>query len=324
MISTIFQLTLLQVPGIGRKTALLALRASLPEHPAETLESLLALLETIKTTYPRVRVPSLTQLATAREDADKIWRNSERLGIRISGFHEPDFPECLRQIPDPPMVLHVKGNLACLNTGLKIAIVGTREPSEFGLTQAERWGGLAASRSAAVVSGLAHGCDTAGQRGCLDQGGVAIGVLAHGLDMIYPAASRQLGEQILAGHGALVSEYPAGTPPGRNLFVDRDRLQSGLSAGVIIIETGLTGGTMHTARFAREQGRKLAALAHPAELAASDKSQGNQRLIRDGDVTALKSDEDVFRFIDGLQGNPAARPVEKPAPPRRPIQRRLF
>ncbi|MCH8275856.1 MAG: DNA-processing protein DprA, partial [Armatimonadetes bacterium] len=161
----------------------------------------------------------------------------------------------------------------------------------------------AAEAGFAIVSGLAHGCDTYGHEGCLEGHGVAVGVLAHGLDRVYPAANRDLAERLLESGGCLVSEYPVGVRPMRAAFAERDRIQSGLSDGVLVIETDVKGGTMHTVRFSRDQGRPLACIDHPEKWLGEEKTMGNQKLIKDGWATPIPDGDALARFLDYITPN---------------------
>jgi DNA processing protein len=146
---------------------------------------------------------------------------------------------------------------------------------------AERLASSAAISGFAIVSGLAHGCDTLAHKGCVDVGGVGVAVLAHGLDKVYPAANKSLAQKLLDCGGCLVSEYPLGMTPMKTAFAERDRLQSGLSDCVLVIETDVKGGTMHTVRFARQQDRLLACIDHPEAWWGQPKVQGNRQMIAD-------------------------------------------
>ena len=170
-------------------------------------------------------------------------------GIQVIPFFGSEYPKRLRQIDDPPVVLFVKGEIQALHASESIAIVGTREPTPLGECAAERAGKLAAEAGVAVVSGLALGCDTKAHQGCVDANGIGVAVLANGLDRVYPAGNRDLANQILDCGGCLVSESPVGTKLTRWAFAYRDRIQSGLSDRVLVIETDVKGGTMHTVKY---------------------------------------------------------------------------
>ncbi len=164
------------------------------------------------------------------------------------------YPPLLRVIPDPPGTLYVRG---ALSPRPYVACVGTREPSPFGVEVTRRLVTALVARGYGIVSGLALGVDTVAHRAALAAGGHTVAVLAHGLDTVYPGVNRDLAEEILAAGGALVSEQPERTSPSPRTFVQRNRIQSGLSLATIVMQTDLAGGSMHTARFALVQDRLL-------------------------------------------------------------------
>ena len=225
-------------------------------------------------------------------------------GIEILGISDPLFPSRYREIPDAPVVIHVKGNVHALNVEKTLAIVGTREPTEFGIKAGERLSSIFAKHQFVVVSGLAVGCDAVAHLGCLNAGVITVAIMACGLDNIYPSENRQLAHRILDSDGCWVSEYPFGMPPRNNTFVDRDRLQSGLSKAVVVIETDIMGGTMHTVGFAIKQNRYLACLSGlPDKFAEHTKVQGNLELIRAGKAISLGSAAEFDDFIKHLAEN---------------------
>jgi DNA processing protein len=294
-------LTLLAIPGIGRKIVRSIL--NLHHKPPGTRDILLDVLRASQEANCRVPLPSAAQLDVAERIAHAILKVTTDMAITILPLGHPAFPERLRNISDPPVILYAKGNIAALNRKASVAIIGTREPSEYGERIAEKFGAIFANKKFVVISGLAIGCDSWAHLGCLSVSGETVGVLAHGLDTVYPAKNRPLTKEILEKGGCLISEYPPGERPRRNYFIERDRLQSGLSAGVIVVETDIKGGTMHTVRFCHEQGRHLACLAHPFKYSQHPKANGNKFLIEEKGAIALSTPEDVDRFADLLLGN---------------------
>lgn len=287
-----FVLGLTQLPKVGRKSAWKIVRSVLiPPKSADEF-------------FAAIRAVPATPKSTTRQHAQSAWEEAERIlddarkqMIIVMTAASDDFPGRLRRIPDPPIVLFVKGNPECIKRRESVAVIGTRDPSEFGKRVAHRFGQYGAEAGCVVVSGLAYGCDAAAHRGCLDVGGRAVAVLAHGLDRIYPKHSQSLAEEILSHGGCWVSEYAPGTRSQRRFFIDRDRLQSGIAGGVIVVETDVEGGTMHTVRFAENQGRPLAVLQHPPEHSATRKSGGNALLIREKRAKPLKEADDLCDFI---------------------------
>lgn len=202
-----------------------------------------------------------------------------------------EYPGPLCLLEDAPHILYVKGNIKALHQQ-SIAVIGTRDPNDFSRKAANELGYFFATNNFCIVSGLALGCDTQGHMGALRAKGHTIAVLAHGVDSVYPAKNRQLATEILNADGALVSEYPPGTKPYKNFFVQRDRLQSGLSQATILVQSKIGGGSMHTANFCLKQRRILAVCApQPPE----DKMlfSGNMQLISDGKATILRTQENL-------------------------------
>ena len=226
-------------------------------------------------------------LMLASKKAENIINLSESLDIKIINIFDKNYPSRLRKIPDPPPIVYTKGNLKCLSKDITIAVVGTRNPTSFGEKAAEKIGGLLARCDIPVVSGLAEGSDSFAQQGCVDQNGETIAVLAHGLDQIYPRQNENLALNIISSNGCLFSEYPPGMRPSRFSFVDRDRLQSGLSDEVIVIETGIKGGTMHTVKFCLDQKKILGCLNHSPEFLGLFQVSGNQQLILEKKATPI-------------------------------------
>lgn len=248
-------------------------------------------------------MPSLAELEAACRNAEDSLARVQRMGIRVTAFASPDFPAQLLSIPDPPAVLYAKGDLSCLHRTAVIAVVGTRNPTPWGAESAQRLAGAVTRRGAIVVSGLARGCDAAAHRGCLEAGGATVAVLAQGLDVVYPPENKGLADLICESHGCLVSEYPPGTRPEKHHFIDRDRLQSGLSSAVIVVETGIDGGAMHTAGFCVKQGRLLGCVLPPPGFDGQFEAEGNKALIDAGKAEPLRTGQDLDAFVDKVVGN---------------------
>ncbi len=202
------------------------------------------------------------------------------------------YPPLLAGIKDPPAVLYVSGDPAVLSTP-SIAVVGTRKASPYGAWCAYELGKRAASYGITVVSGMASGIDAAAHRGALDGGGKTVAVLGSGLDICYPSSNRPLYEAI-PKNGALVSELPFGLQPMRSTFPSRNRIISGLSSGVAVVEAALKSGSLITAEHAVQQGREV--LAVPGNLNQIF-SYGCNKLIRDG-AMILTSFDDILDLFD--------------------------
>jgi DNA processing protein len=270
MVSIRAWLSLLETPGIDRKFLKTAATAGTLPQPPEGL-----------------------RVNEGEERVERILKAAEKARIRILIPWDGEFPATLRSIPSPPLVLFARGNTAFLNEGLAAAVAGTTLPGRGAEAACRRVTGALCRRGFVVVSGLARGCDTLAHRCCLEAGGRTVAVLAHGPDYCYPAENRSLAEAILESGGLLLSEYPPGVRPKRNYFVARDRLQSGLGRGLCVIEAELSGGTMHTVRFAEKQGRLIGCV--PCE------ASGNRFLLSGGKARPLGSDEEIEGFIDMME-----------------------
>ena len=252
---------------------------------------------------------------------EEAWANSARwlkegqdAGVQALPFFDEHYPQRLRDIDDPPVVLFVKGSVDALHSHRSVAIVGTRKPTHFGERAAQKAGRLAAESGIVVVSGLALGCDAKAHEGCVEARGAGVAVLAHGLDRVYPAANRDLADRLLSCGGCLVSELPVGVKPARWTFAYRDRIQSGLSDRVLVVETDVKGGTMHTVDFSRKQQRPLACIDHPQQFHSASQTQGNQRLIQEGSAVGIGDQTALERFLRGIEAPTAEKPKPEPEP----------
>jgi len=211
------------------------------------------------------------------EALDQELARAKRAGIRIVTILDPDFPVSLREIEAPPAVVYLQGESA-FDAARTIAVVGTRKSSRYGRAVAERLAQDLARAGITVASGLAVGIDSAAHRGALKGQGTTIAVLGSGLFRLYPALNRALAQEV-ARHGLLVSEYPLDMPPAKWTFPQRNRILSGLSRGVVVVEAPEKSGALITARLALEQGREVFAV--PGNVTSAG-SAGPNRLIRDG------------------------------------------
>ena len=210
-------------------------------------------------------------------DAGAEEAAAAKLGARLVTPVDADYPAPLKTIYDPPLCLYVRGTLEKKDEQA-LAVVGTRRASHYGAAQADRLAYLAAKAGFAIVSGLARGIDTVAHKAALKAGGRTLAVLGGALDKLYPPENRELAEEI-AAHGAVLSEFPLGREPDRTTFPYRNRVVSGLSKGVLVVEAGLDSGAMNTAEQALEQGRSVLAVPGRVDM---DGARGPHRLIQNG------------------------------------------
>lgn len=237
---------------------------------------------------------ALTNLLKLRSqlDLDAEMDKLAQQGIKALTWNDPDYPRHLLQIPDPPPVLYARGQLTDEDEWA-VAIVGTRRASAYGRNVTQRLAFDLAVNHVTIVSGLARGIDSEGHRAALKAGGRTIAVLGCGLDVIYPPEHRNLAREILA-NGAIISEYPLGTRPEASNFPPRNRIISGLSLGVLVVEAGLKSGALITADYAADQGRDVFAV--PGNLFVRC-SVGTNRLIQDGAKLVMGA-EDILEELN--------------------------
>lgn len=289
---------LLQIRGMGRRTAFkICKHLDFSPKSDEWYDVLLKFaLEN-----PNVRMPVLNKLEVEEsfKKSEQIFEKSENAKIKILSYFDYEYPESLKSIADPPLIINVKGDVNKLKTLVGVAVIGTREPSEAGIKAGVYFSEALAKMGFNIVSGLAKGCDAAAHRGSLQAGGMTTAILAHGLHTVYPKENRVLAEKILDCGGILMSEYLFGTGALSNYFVERDRLQSGLSKATIVIQTAQKGGTMHAVRATLNSKKKLAAVKYGSRELGSEKTDGNEMLIQKGEAFSLSS-SNLLEFVNSF------------------------
>src|SRR5208282_3709008 len=210
-------------------------------------------------------------------DAEREAEAISKAECQLVAYDSEDYPPLLKEIPDAPLLLYVRGDVKVLSQ-FAVAMVGTRRPSAYGSSVAHRLAHDLAQRQLVVVSGLARGVDSAAHRGALEAQGKTVAVLGSGINVIYPRENKSLAEEV-AKSGAVISEFPLGTGPTPENFPIRNRIISGLSLGVVIVEAAEYSGSLITARLALEQNREVFAV--PGNI-TSAQSFGPNHLIKQG------------------------------------------
>lgn len=243
-----------------------------------------------------IGVQTSQDIVSARRDerAEATLAVCQRHGIEVLTETETSYPQLLREIPTPPTLLFMRGSLQPRDT-LAIAIVGTRRVTNYGHRQAQRFAGELSRAGLTIVSGLARGVDAAAHHAALDAGGRTIAVMGSGLLHIYPPEHRSLARQIQEC-GVLLSEFPPHHKPSRGTFPQRNRIITGLSLGIIVIEAPAKSGALISAQHALEQGREVFAIPGPVD---QKNSRGCHQLLRDG-ATLVESARDVLDDLGPL------------------------
>lgn len=297
-------LRLTLVPGVGPKTC-----RSLLERFGSAGKALGA-PESALRDVPGVGPKVAEKIAGARREVDASGELDlcRRMGVRLIPRGEPGYPTMLGDIPDPPSLLYVRGTIEPADE-IAVALVGSRKCTPYGLRVAERLAASLARVGLTVISGLARGIDAAAHRGALGAGGRTIAVLANGLSEVYPPEHDELAREV-AARGAVISESPMGQQPLAGLFPMRNRIISGMSLGVVVVEATPRSGSLTTAKHAMEQNREVFAVPGPVD---SLPSRGCHHLIRDG-ARLVENVDDILEEL-----GPLVRPVRH-APEQPPVR----
>lgn len=247
--------------------------------------------------------------------AEKILAACGKKKVQILTFHDQAYPSLLKQVQEPPILLYCKGTLPVFDEELLLAVVGTRKASAYGLSTAKRMAHRISRCGGIVVTGLAFGVDSAAAVGALAEGGAVVGVLGCGIDKIYPASNRELYARV-ERQGCLLSEYPPGARTYPSNFLHRNRIISGISQGVLVVEAPEKSGALNTAAWCLEQGRDVFVVPGNVDMASC---AGSNALLRQGAIPVMDGwdvvQEYISRFPDKLRQN--RLPSPEPARQRR-------
>jgi DNA processing protein len=267
-----FWVALTRIEGLGVRGS-----HKLIEHFGSPQAAYMASLTELESSGVPARVAQSIFAQACLKDAEKELDKVAKAGCALVAFGSEDYPPLLKQIPDAPLLLYVRGDVKVLSQ-FAVAMVGARRPTAYGSSVAHRLSQDLAQRQLVVVSGLARGVDSAAHRGALEAKGKTVAVLGSGIDVIYPRENKRLAEEI-AQSGAVISEFPLGTGPTPQNFPIRNRIISGLSLGVVVVEAAEYSGSLITARLALEQNREVFAV--PGNI-TSAQSFGPNHLIKQG------------------------------------------
>ena len=292
------------LPGVGR----VRLRGIL-SHVAASGEGDLSPTDSLR--LPGLSAVSADDVDSATARCDVLLDRCRELGVTVHVFGSESYPAQLRRLPNPPAVLFSVGRFDS-DRRPRVAVIGTRKPTPWGVMTAEACVSEIVGGRGVVVSGLALGIDTAAQAASVEQHGVTWAVLAHGLHMVSPSSNRELARRII-DDGALISEYPPGESARRHYFVERDRIQAGLADAILVIESGINGGAMHTVRFAREAGVPVWVTlpggdGTPSYDELPESQQGTWELLRSRKATRVTDSGKLRQMVQALPSvQPPAR-----------------
>jgi DNA processing protein len=316
-----FALALSELRGMCRAT----LRAQLPLAAGQAIDSFKRFAEFVEQHGSDAGLLDFGELSllAAWDRAGLLLDECTRLGLHVLPFGWPSYPRQLCRLQDAPALLFVRGTLVPERRP-RIAVIGTRDPSPWGIRTAKACAGQIARIQGVVVSGLARGIDSAAHMGSLEAGGRTWAVLAHGL-AVAPSSNIELTHRIVEQGGALVSEYRPGEPAQRYHFIERDRIQAGLADAVLVVETGTQGGSMHTVRSATSAGIPVwttfpdkdlgVAKENPDEL--KETQRGTWQLVREG-ALRVSTPRMLLKCIESLPDNGIVGNAASSVPTRRP------
>ena len=286
-------LKILSIPGVGRKSARLILGKI--DAKLNSDRDLVEVLFEIRNYLPKVKLDA-ENIQIGIRITEKILEDSERNNILLLDTNSPNYPELLKLIPDAPLLLSCIGDTTAINRK-SVAIVGTRRPSKHAYNVGVRMAEFFAEKGYTVISGLALGCDTAAHIGCLNKNGSTVAVLGHGLHTIYPKENIDLAKRIVDNGGVLLSEYFYGVKPHLSNFIERDRIQAGISQATIVVESGRTGGTLNTVRYSERYNRPVACYSYPSNMVYGEHNAGNKMLIESNRAIPISNRIDLENLI---------------------------
>lgn len=232
------------------------------------------------------------------EKSKRLFEYCQKLHINICNIQDENYSKELKMINNPPALLYYRGDISKLNLLKIVAVIGTRKPSSDGEKISYNLGNVLSKKGYGVINGLALGCDTWALKGSMSANvSYPIAVVSGGVNEIYPKENRKLAEDILEKGGCIISEYPPDTEIKRYMYVQRDRIQAGLSNGIIIVEAMESSGTMHTVNYAKKYNRPIACYKEKNNVFT-----GNKKLIESG-VLSLENDDDLRTFENSIRKN---------------------
>jgi len=281
---------LLSIDGIGPGKILTLLNHF--ESPQSIFSSdfnSLVRVDKISNTLANRILTAHRSITTIKEIVEQELEKLEKLSAKVITYWDVEYPLLLKKIYFPPLILYTLGEFSEMDN-YSLAIVGTRQPTNYGRSQTEKFASEFAKQNIVVVSGMARGIDSIAHKSALKNGGRTIAVIGSGLDVIYPPENKKLYAEIMDS-GLVISEYELGTKPDAQNFPKRNRIISGLTQGTLVIETGLNGGAMQTASYALDQNREIFAL--PGYIGVKQ-SEGTNKLIQKGEAKLVTAPEDVL------------------------------
>lgn len=288
-------LTLLNINKIGRKTINKLIHSTLPlSNDPQCILSFILL------NYSNYKFNLTVQdIIIAKNKSLNIIDYCEKNNIKIMTILDEDFPLKLKIIPNNPVIIFYKGNKSCLTDDKSVAIIGTRYPTLESETITRKLAKLFSNKNYIIISGLAHGIDYNAHISTVKNNNKTLAVLPSGISNIYPSNYKYLCDEILYNNGCIISEYFPFEKAYKNHFIERDRLQSALALGIIVVECGIKSGTMYTVNFAKEQNKVICCFKHD-NMNYSSRS-GNMKLLSDKNIMVIDNSYNTYLLEDSFE-----------------------
>lgn len=285
-------ITLTLIKGLGRKTINKIIRQGVL-NSLETIET----IDYLNNINLKIKgIITKDELKYANEVAKRTIEICDREDIKISTLLDEDFPQKLKNIDDNPVIIYSKGDYNNLNDK-GVAIIGSRNPSLHGVNVSYKISSILSQKNYTIVSGLANGCDTFAHLGSLDTYGKTIAVMPCGLDMVYPNNNCDLFKRIINNNGCVISEYLPSQVVSKYRLIERDRLQSALSEGIIVIETTENGGSLHTVNYTFDQNKIVSCYKHNKNYSNLKTVKGNIKLLQNDEVIPIYDTKSLNEFL---------------------------
>lgn len=298
-----FIITLTGIKGLGRRTINKIIKQGLLNNLG--VDEIVDRLNSLNLKS----IISKSDIMRANQMAKRTIEICDREDIGIFTVLDSSFPKKLKNINDNPVVIYYKGNADCL-LDKSVAIIGTRNPSLRGANVSYNISSKLAKRGYTIVSGLANGCDTFAHLGALDALGRTVAVMPCGLDTVYPKNNKNLFHNIIEANGCAISEYPPGQNVSKYKLIERDRLQSALSDGVLVVETTVGGGSFHTVNYAFEQNKRVACYRYDQRYMNVKSIEGNFKLLENQKVMPVFDKNSLEKFLNKLEKTNFSEQIE--------------
>ena len=292
-------LALLKIKGFGN-VKVKSLSEFIDNNKKYNAKELHNLISEFSEKVKKTNIPSIVELEIALDESNKIIETCFNKNIKIISYNSSNYPDRLKSINNSPVILFLKGNYELLNNEDLVSVIGTRKPTDDAIKLGKNLTKTLTDNNFKIVSGLALGCDTIAHKVCLENDLETIAVLPSSVDEIYPVENRKLGDEILNKNGLIISEYEPGSIVTKNKYIERNRIVSGISKGICVIQCDIKSGTMRTVEIAHKQNKKIGVINFSFSKNTSE-YEGNNLLLSKSKYLSLGSRKDIDEFVKSIK-----------------------